>query len=101
MKNSQKAEKLARRIGVELGITISDDDPILALMVFQEQQTEKIAEEFKNNQAIFLSSLTEKLTKVGKPKRTTTLIKTLIIANIVLTIFCVILVLERVSQWMN
>jgi len=101
MKNSQKAEKLARRIGVELGITISDDDPILALMVFQEQQTEKIAEEFKNNQAIFLSSLTEKLTKVGKPKRTTTLIKTLIIANIVLTIFCVILVLERVFQWMN
>ncbi len=96
MKNSQKTEKLARRIGVELGITISGDDPILALMVFQEQQTEKLAEEFKNNQAVFLNSLTERLIKVGKPKRTTTLIKTLIIANITLTIFCVILVLERV-----
>ena len=96
MKNSQKAEKLARRIGVELGITISDDDPILALMVFQEQQTEKLAEEFKNNQAVFLNFLTEKLIKVGKPKKTTTLIKTLIIANIALIIFCVILVLERV-----
>ena len=96
MKNSPKAEKLARRIGVELGITISDDDPILALMVFQEQQTEKLAEKFKNNQAVFLNSLTEKLIKVGKPKRTTTLIKTLIIANIALTFFCVILVLERV-----
>ncbi len=96
MKNSQKAEELARRIGVELGIAISDDDPILALMVFQEQQTEKLAEGFKNNQAAFLSSLTEKLIEVGKPKRTTTLIKTLIIANIVLTISCVILVLERI-----
>ena len=96
MKNSQKAEKLARRIGVELGITISDDDPILALMVFQEQQTEKLAEQFKNNQAVFLNSLTEKLIKVDKPKRTATLIKPLIIANISLTIFCVILVLERV-----
>ena len=96
MKNSQKSEKLSRRIGVELGITISDDDPILALMVFQEQQTEKLAEQFKNNQAVFLNSLTEKLIKVDKPKRTATLIKPLIIANISLTIFCVILVLERV-----
>ena len=67
---------------------------LFALMVFQEQQTEKLAEEFKNNQAVFLSSLTEKLIKVGKLKRSTTLIKTLIIANIVLTISCVILVLN-------
>jgi hypothetical protein len=96
MKMSQKAEELARRIGVELGIKISDDDPILALLVFQEQQTEKLAEEFKNNQAVFLNSLTEKLIKVGQPKKTTTLIKTLITANIALTLFCVILVLERV-----
>jgi preprotein translocase subunit SecE len=99
MKNSQKAENLARRIGAELGITISADDPILSLMVFQEQQTEQLAEEFKKNQVDFLKSLTEKLIKVGKPKRTTTLITTLIIANITLTIFCVILGLERV--WTN
>ncbi len=96
MKMSQKSEELARRIGVELGIKISDDDPILALLVFQEQQTEKLAEEFKNNQAVYLNSLTQKLIKVGKPKKTTILIKTLITANIVLTIFCGILVLERV-----
>jgi hypothetical protein len=96
MKISPKSEELARRIGVELGIKISNDDPILALLVFQEQQTEKLAEEFKNNQAVFLNSLTEKLIKVGQPKKTTTLIKTLITANIALTIFCVILVLERV-----
>jgi hypothetical protein len=93
---SKKADELARRIGVELGIKISDDDPILALLVFQEQQTEKLAEEFKNNQAVFLNSLTEKLIKVGQPKKKTTLIKTLITANIALTIFCVILVFERV-----
>ncbi len=93
---TEKANKLALRIFDELGLKISPDDPVLSLMVFQEQQTEKLTEEFNRNQLFFIKSLTEKLIKVGKPKRATKLIKTLIIANIVLTISCVILVLERV-----
>ncbi len=96
---TEKAENLARRIVAELGIKISPDDPVVALMAFQEQQTEKLAENFKKNQVDFLKSLTEKLIKVGKPKRATTLITTLIIVNILLTIVCVTLGLERV--WMN
>ncbi len=96
---TEKAEKLARRIVAELGIKISSDDPVLALMAFQEAQTEKLAEDFKKNHVEFLKSLTEKLIKVGKPKRATKLITMLIIVNILLTIVCVILGLERV--WTN
>ena len=96
---TEKAENLARRIVAELGIKISSDDPILALMVFQEAQTEKLAEDFKNNHVDFLKSLTEKLIKVGKPKRATKLITTLIIVNILLTILCVILGFDRF--WTN
>jgi hypothetical protein len=96
---TEKAENLARRIVAELGIKISSDDPILALMAFQEEQTQKLAEDFKNNHVEFLKSLTEKLIKVGKPKSSTKLITTLISVNILLTIMCVILGLGRF--WTN
>jgi hypothetical protein len=93
---TEKANKLALRIYDELGLKISSDDPVLSLMVFQEQQTEKMTDEFKRNQMFFMRSITEKLIKAGKPKKTTTLITALIVVNIILTIFSVILGLERV-----
>ena len=96
---TERAKDLARRIGAEPGIKISYDDPVLALMVFQEQQIDKIAEDFKKYQIFFIKSLLEKLIIISKPKKTSKLITMLVIFNTLLTIVCVILGIDRF--WTN
>jgi len=68
VKPSPKAEKLARRIGVELGITITPDDPVIALLLFEEERHKELGESFKQSQLQLIKTITSAL-KVNSSKK--------------------------------
>jgi hypothetical protein len=86
---SERAIKLARRISAELNIKITGDDPIIALMLFQEDENIKAQAAFQQNQLDFIKNLTEKLKSSNKPEKKSFLIPVLLVVNICLTLIAI------------
>lgn len=87
--SSDRAKNLARRISAELNIKITGDDPIIALMLFQEDENIKAQAAFQQSQLDFIKILTEKLKSSNKPEKKSLLIPVLLGVNICLTLIAI------------
>jgi len=87
---SERATNLARHISAELNIKITGDDPIIALMLFQEDENVKAQAAFQQSQMDFIKILTDKLKSSNKPEKKPLLIPVLLGINIVLTLIAIL-----------
>ena len=87
--SSERATNLARRISAELNIKITGDDPIIALMLFQEEENVKSQVAFQQNQMDFIKILTAKLKSSNKSEKKSLLIPVLLGINIILTLIAI------------
>ncbi len=87
---SERATNLARRISAELNIKITGDDPIIALMLFQEDENVKARAAFQHSQMDFIKILTTKLKSSAKPEKKSLLIPVLLGINIFLTLIAIL-----------
>lgn len=86
---SERATNLARRIRAELNIKITGDDPIIALMLFQEDENVKARATFQQSQMDFIKILTTKLKSSNKPEKKSILIPVLLGINIFFTLIAI------------